>query len=322
MLSAKGQLALDSCHWRLIIHVMKFKTDILLLVMVLGCFSSPGSTFYFNQSDPGSDVKIFATNIISVPGRFQQSITLSEDGKEYYYGITDSKNWNYETILCTRVLTNGQTVTETPSFVRKFHFKKDKVIGEPFLAPDGKQLFFVANNPPDIWVATRMENNEWSEANELPAPINSDAAEWSPFVSASGTLYFCSMRNRGAFNGRIYKCEKENGVYKEPELLKGEINDDDVGDPAVSSDEKFIVFASPKKGGYGGIDLYISYRQKDGTWSKGFNLGPKVNTAAEELGPRISPDGKYLFFYRRDKDNDATCSDIYWTEIKQFMSLK
>ena len=130
------------------------------------------------------------------------------------------------------------------------------------------------------------------------------------------------MRNRGAFNGRIYKCEKENGVYKEPELLKGEINDDDVGDPAVSSDEKFIVFASPKKGGYGGIDLYISYRQKDGTWSKGFNLGPKVNTAAEELGPRISPDGKYLFFYRRDKDNDATCSDIYWTEIKQFMSLK
>ena len=157
MLSAKGQLALDSCHWRLIIHVMKFKTDILLLVMVLGCFSSPGSTFYFNQSDPGSDVKIFATNIISVPGRFQQSITLSEDGKEYYYGITDSKNWNYETILCTRVLTNGQTVTETPSFVRKFHFKKDKVIGEPFLAPDGKQLFFVANNQPDIWVATRME---------------------------------------------------------------------------------------------------------------------------------------------------------------------
>ena len=47
------------------------------------------------------NVKIFATNIISVPGRFQQSMTLSEDGKEYYYGITDSKNWNYETILCT-----------------------------------------------------------------------------------------------------------------------------------------------------------------------------------------------------------------------------
>ena len=301
---------------------MKFKINILLFVTVLGAFSSPGSTFYFNQSDPGTDVKIFATNIISVPGRFQQSMTLSEDGKEYYYGITDSKNWNYKTILCTRVLTNGQTVTETPSFVTKFHFKKNPVIGEPFLAPDGRQLFFVADYPPDIWVATRMENNEWSEAKKLPAPVNSDAAEWSPCVSASGTLDFCSMRNRGADNGRIYKCEKENGVYKEPELLKGEINDDDVGDPAVSPDEKFIVFASPKKGGYGGIDLYISYRQKDGTWSKGFNLGPKVNTAAEELGPRISPDGKYLFFYRREKWQDAAYSDIYWTEIKQFMSFK
>ena len=90
-------------------------------------------------------------------------------------------------------------------------------------------------------------NNEWSEAKKLPAPINSDAAEWSPFVSAKGTLYFCSTRNRRANDGRIYKCEEENGVYKEPELLNGEIIDDDAGDPAVSPDEKFIVFASPKK---------------------------------------------------------------------------
>jgi hypothetical protein len=53
-----------------------------------------------------------------------------------------------------------------------------------------------------------------------------------------------------------------------------------------------------KRSGCGGNDLYISYRQQDGTWSKGYNLGPKVNTAAEELGPRISPDGKYLFFHQ------------------------
>ncbi len=80
--------AKDSGYQPSIIHAMKFKINILLLVTVLGAFSSPGSTFYFNQSDPGSDVKIFATNIISVPGRFQQSMTLSEDGKEYYYGIS------------------------------------------------------------------------------------------------------------------------------------------------------------------------------------------------------------------------------------------
>lgn len=290
--------------------------------MILAAVSSPGSTLYFNQSEPGTDVKIFATNIISMPGRLQQSMTFSVDGKEYYYGITDSKHWNYENILCTRVLTNGQTVTETPSFVTKFHFKKNKIIGEPSLAPDGRQLFFVADNPPDIWVATREENNDWSEAKRLPAPINSDAAEWSPFVSARGTLYFCSERNRSTYDGRIYKCEKENGVYIAPELLKGEINDDEVGDPVVSPDEQFIVFASPKKGGCGGNDLYISHRQPDGTWAKGHNLGPKVNTAGEKFAPRISPDGKYLFFSRRDKWQDATCSDIYWTEIKQFISLK
>ncbi len=300
---------------------MKFKTHLLPFVIIFGSFASLGATFYFDQSGPGADVKIFAPNVISVPGRMQQNVTFTEDGKEYYYGVTAAKDWNYDTILCTRVLPDGKTVTETPSFVKNFQFKKSKVIGEPILSPDGKQLFFVANNPPDIWVATRTENKEWGEAKELPAPINSNEAEWSPYVSADGSLYFCSMRNRGADHGRIYKCEKANGAYKEPELLKGEINDDDVGDPAVSPDEKYIVFASPKKGGRGGLDLYVSFRRPNGTWSKGFNLGSKVNTAAEELGPRISPDGKYLFFYRREKWKDATYSDIYWTEIKQFLSL-
>ena len=149
--------------------------------MILGAFSAPGSTFYFNQSEPGTDVKIFATNVISMPGRFQQSMSLSADGKEYYYGITDPKSSNYENILCTRVLTNGQTVTETPSFVTKFHFKKNRFIGEPSLAPDGKQLFFVADYPPHIWVATRVENNAGARRRScLPRSIRT-ASNGVPF---------------------------------------------------------------------------------------------------------------------------------------------
>lgn len=301
---------------------MPFEKRLTFLVLAASCLSASGAPFYFGESAPGSEVRLFAKGIVSVPGRMQQSVTLSADGREYYCGLTDSKNWNYETIVRLSTTEDGRTLTEIPSFVKGFSFAKGRFIGEPFLSPDGKRLFFVADYPPDLWVAKRMDDGGWSAAEKLPAPINSVAAEWSPSVAANGTLYFGSTRNRGENNGRIYRCEVANGAYKEPELLKGAINDDDAGDPAVSPDESFIVFASAKKGGHGGIDIYVSYRREDGTWSEPHNLGPKVNTAHEELGPRVSPDGKYLFFYRRDRWKNATYSDIYWTELGQFMNLK
>jgi len=298
---------------------MSLKKCVSLLVSCLGFFPVLDACPYLEQREPGSEVCLFAPGILSIQGRMQQSVTFSEDGREYFIGITSASNWNYESILRTQDLGDGKTVTETPSFVKAFLASGGTFIGEPFLAPDGSQLFFVANYPPDIFVATR-QSHEWGEAKALPSPVNSEAAEWSPCVVPDGTLYFCSARNRNADDNRIYKSEKVDGIYREPELLQGAINEDSVGDPVVSPDESYIVYASPKEGGCGGLDLYISFRQTDGTWSKGTNLGSKVNTVYEELGPRISHDGKYLFFYRREKWKDASFSDIYWTEMQPFLT--
>lgn len=296
------------------------KTCAILAAVVFGTSSFADASPFLNQPEPGTDVCLFAPGIISVPGRMRQSMTFSADAREYFFGVTDAANWNYESILRTEDLGDGHFVTDTPSFVKEFRDGGGSFIGEPFLAPDGSRLFFVANYPPDIYVSKRVKGNEWSAATALPAPVNSEAAEWSPCVALDGTLYFCSTRNRDAGETRLYRCEPSEGGYGDPELLPGAINEDSVGDPAVSPDESFIVFASPKSGGIGGLDLYISFRQEDGTWSAGRNLGPKVNTTYEELGPRVSRDGKYLFFYRREKWKDASFSDIYWTELGQFLS--
>ena len=47
--------------------------------------------------------------------------------------------------------------------------------------------------------------------------------------------------------------------------------------------------------GLGGFDLYISYNQ-NGTWTKGVNLGDKINSPGNEYSPMITPDGKYFFW--------------------------
>ncbi len=64
--------------------------------------------------------------------------------------------------------------------------------------------------------------------------------------------------------------------------------------PAVSPDGKLIYFASNRAGGFGGTDLWVSER-KNGEWGKPENLGPAVNTTANEGFPFVALDGKLFF---------------------------
>lgn len=65
--------------------------------------------------------------------------------------------------------------------------------------------------------------------------------------------------------------------------------------PALSKDAKSLYFASDKPGGYGGVDLYVSYREIGGTWGTPINLGPKVNTSGDEMFPYAAEDGTLYF---------------------------
>lgn len=65
------------------------------------------------------------------------------------------------------------------------------------------------------------------------------------------------------------------------------------GWPNLSPDGKAMYFASDRPDGFGGFDLYVSYRMGN-TWSTPENLGPNVNTPGDEVSPFF--DGNYLFF--------------------------
>lgn len=65
--------------------------------------------------------------------------------------------------------------------------------------------------------------------------------------------------------------------------------------PALSKDGKTLFFSSDKPGGYGGMDLYSSTREIGGNWSTPVNMGPTVNTSANEMFPFIADDGILYF---------------------------
>lgn len=65
------------------------------------------------------------------------------------------------------------------------------------------------------------------------------------------------------------------------------------GWPFISPDGNALYFASNRPDGFGGFDLYVSYRMGN-TWSAPENLGPTVNSPGDEISPFF--DGTHLYF--------------------------
>jgi Tol biopolymer transport system component len=115
-------------------------------------------------------------------------------------------------------------------------------------------------------------------------------------ASANGTLVL-DERGSSAGNGTLRYSEIIDGVRQNPKPFGKEINTGKWNaHPYIAPDESYILWDGEREDGFGSNDLFVSFRNKDGTWSEAINLGDKVNTEAEEGGPHITPDGKYLIF--------------------------
>lgn len=88
------------------------------------------------------------------------------------------------------------------------------------------------------------------------------------------------------------------------------------GSPRVSADGLELYFNSGRDGGFGGVDIWVSTRPTtDAEWGEAVNLGPIVNSPANEIAPTISADGLELYFsdYRAHRPGGIGKSDIWVT---------
>jgi len=65
------------------------------------------------------------------------------------------------------------------------------------------------------------------------------------------------------------------------------------GYPFFSKDGNALYFSSNMEGGFGGMDLYVIYREGS-NWTEPINLGPKINSQGDEISPFVQ--GKMLYF--------------------------
>ena len=118
----------------------------------------------------------------------------------------------------------------------------------------------------------------------------------------------------GANNtGSLYTIRKEANGWSSPVTLGKPINSQYLETTAsITPDGKTIYFASNRKDSYGGLDLYKSEKQPNGTWGAPENLGSEINTKYDEDAPFIHPDSRTLFF-NSNGHNTMGGTDIFKT---------
>lgn len=101
----------------------------------------------------------------------------------------------------------------------------------PFLAQDGKRLFFASNRPGgfggmDIWQVTLKPDRSWSAPRNLGPPINTPFDEMSPILLVDGkTLFFASNGHIGMGGFDLYKYDfSKMGKSYAPENLGYKVN--------------------------------------------------------------------------------------------------
>lgn len=269
---------------------------------------------YLGQKRPDSIPLLFAKSFISTEN-FVHSPTFSSDGTELYYTV---ESWRYHggTIFVTKQ-ENGIWTQPKPTEIDGNYREID-----PFLSADNNTLYYCTDRPIrkndstrtncDMWMLKR-KHDSWSNPIYLGTEVNnSDHHDWFPTTSNDGTLFYSTGPNRSS---NIVLSESKNGVYQKPIDLGANVNSESRDyDPTIAPDKSFIIFSSNRKGGFGSVDLYISFKDENGNWKKAKNMGNLINTKTIEFAPRLSPDGNYLFFNRQ--------GSIFWVSTKAFEKLK
>jgi hypothetical protein len=259
---------------------------------------------YIGQAPPEQTPQVFALQ--THDGYFASDrIAISADGKELYY---------------TEV-----TNTWSDYNIRYYKYSDGKWNGPldlfagflgPALSVDNKTMWFEKYNDSRTCWQSKRSDTGWSAptlCTDVPDPKDKHYLR----DTASGRIYASS---RGALNGigqmdisTYAKTDASGACQSLGRPLNSPGNE---GDFYVAKDEAFIVFGSPHRGGVGGGDLFISFREGDGSWSDPTNLGATINTPGFEFGPYVTDDKRYLFY---SSSSNFSRVDIHWIRFDSLL---
>jgi len=257
----------------------------------------------------GTHPVVFAPGVLSTTGD-EGYATFTPDGRTVYFVRYEAFGGDGLTTIVHSTFEDDVWSEPEPA-----PFSGDHPDHMPFVSPDGSHLYFIAKRsasslPRDDYDLWRVPlQGEPSNAERLGDSVNSTANEYGPSLDRAGNLYFASDRDGGYGSGDLYRADRSGSEFS-PAVNLGDTVNGDSGEwgTAVAPDGSFLIFESsgrPENVSFSG-DLYVAFREGEG-WSSPRNFGEPVNSTGSEPGPRLSPDGRYLFF----ASNRGDSLDLY-----------
>ena len=167
----------------------------------------------------------------------------------------------------------------------------------------------LSNEKSNLSYAVKKQD-EWFKSRELNFFSNKKIANFCFENNNSGYFSICE----NAKSCKISYLENIRNIRKF-NLLPKTINEKNYNNTnpffVDHNNRKVLFFASDRKGGYGGLDIWFSFKNEDGTYSSPINAGPVINSKHDEITPFYDT-SRELMYYSSNK-NLSMGFDIYYS---------
>lgn len=193
-------------------------------------------------------------------------------------------------------------------------FDTDKYISCPAISNDGNWMLFTVQEKfyDAVYISYKNEQGNWEIPVNITLDLGVEGDLYTTSINHDGTEIFLIVIERGT--GNIFHSKKVDGEWGKAQKLPRKINSRYWQTCATfTPDGQGMFFASNRRGGYGGLDIYFSRRLQSGEWADPVNLGPTINTPHNDEAPNLSPDGNTLYFISQGH-NSIGGYDIFYSQ--------
>lgn len=193
----------------------------------------------------------------------------------------------------------------------------------PYLSADDRTLYFTTTSSAgafdfDLWYCP-LDDGVPGPRVRMPSPINTGSTDCCPVLSPDGnTLYMCSDRPGGFGSLDVWVSRRVGGVWQQAVNLGEAVNTGFIDSPRwLSDDGTTLIIDSNRTGRIGSVDLW-SVTKSGGDWLVPVNLGPPINSRAQEQGPGfLGNDGAIggRIFFGSNRDGGYGGLDIWSSEL-------
>jgi outer membrane protein OmpA-like peptidoglycan-associated protein len=221
---------------------------------------------------------------------------------------------------------NSTTLDFSPAF------HKDGLVFVSNNAVEGKEKMFdkrINQKTMSMFIAKRDLQGELQKpvpfALELVTTVHEGPLTFS---NDCKTIYFSRNNNHKQGTAKyvdlidrmqIYESHLTDKGWSKPKQLEFDREVKDYCHPTLSADNQKLYFSSNRKGGFGGMDLYVSYKQSNGDWGKPINLGASINSNKNEVFPFIHDDG--TLYFSSSKEGGIGGLDVYYARTKAMSNI-